>query len=285
MKLPHDSASGATRPKYERVLDLWLRDQGIKLPGSARMTGGNIIQYGVDLRIGTAHFNELLGQQEPMPMAEAVRSALAKYDEYQPRTWDNGKDAEEYEAFRDYIPEMIAQGVAAVEDCFKQANSIEGEYQQWHEVDGLDHRIMLYQDYSAGGISGDLKASFPLRNPPKKDGTRTWRVPKPKTEPSWQQVWQQSVYWKATGQMPSLLFVTASGYHIANSQNCEALTEQSLERAYNHAVRSWMTTQNLFTAANGSWKTLAGLVCPDFNEIARMHGPDYVKLAQQLWSN
>ena len=31
MELTHDSASGATRPKYERVLDLWLRDQDIRL--------------------------------------------------------------------------------------------------------------------------------------------------------------------------------------------------------------------------------------------------------------
>lgn len=131
----------------------------------------------------------------------------------------------------------------------------------------------------------DLKCSLPLRNPPKKDGTRSWRIPKPKTEPSWQQAIQQAVYWKATGQEPSLLFVTASGYHIANKENCQALTEENLELAYNDAVRSWKTTQNLVKAANGNWRTLAGLVQPDFVEIAQRHGPDIVKLARQLWSD
>ena len=283
MKLTHDSANGATRPKYERVLDLWLRDQGIRLPMAARPWAGICVEYGSKCATGLADFNELLGQQEPMPMAEAVRSAMAKYDEYKPRTWDEGKDAEEYEAFREHIPEMIAQAVAAVKDCFSKANVMEGEYQRWMDVDGLDHRIMIYQDFSAGGQQADLKCSLPLRNPPKKDGTRSWRIPKPKTEPSWQQAMQQAVYWKATGQEPSLLFVTASGYHIANKENCQALTEESLELAYNDAVRSWKTTQNLVRAANGNWRTLAGLVQPDFVEIAQRHGPDIVKLARQLW--
>ena len=156
MKLAYDSATGATRPKYERVLDLWLRDQGIRLPMAARPWAGICVQHGTDLALGLADFNELIGQQEPVPMAEAVRSAMAKYDEYEPRTWDEGKDAEEYEAFREHIPEMIRQAEAAVYVCFAKANLIEGEYQRWHDVDGLDHRIMLYQDYSAGGQQADL---------------------------------------------------------------------------------------------------------------------------------
>ena len=36
------------------------------------------------------------------------------------RTFDEGKDAEEYEAFREHIPEMIAQAVAAVKDAFQK---------------------------------------------------------------------------------------------------------------------------------------------------------------------
>ena len=115
---------------------------------------------------------------------------------------------------------MVAVGIASVKDCFSQANLIEGEYQRWLKVDGLDVPVMLYQDYSAGGMQADLKCSLLLRNPPKKDGTRSWRIPKQRTTPTWQQVMQQAVYWKATGQMPSLLFVTASGHHIDNSPNC-----------------------------------------------------------------
>jgi len=283
MGYTHDSASGATTTKDEMILKLWVRHHKMQFPMAARPWAGICTQHGTDLALGLADYNEDIGSQEPVPMAEAVRSALAKYDEYQPRTWDEGKDAEEYEAFREHIPEMIGQAIAAVKECFAQSNLIEGEFQRWHKVDGLDVPIMLYQDYSAGGIQADLKCSLALRNPPKKDGTRSWRIPKPKTEPTWQQTVQQAVYWKATGQTPSLLFVTASGYHIANSQNCEALTESSLDRAYNDAVRSWKITQNLIRAANGNWHTLAGLVQPDFNEIARRHGSTILELARQLW--
>tara|TARA_R110000796_G_scaffold43789_5_gene107404 strand:+ start:709 stop:1593 length:885 start_codon:yes stop_codon:yes gene_type:complete len=285
MGYAHDSASGATAPKDEMILKLWVRHNNMRLPMAARPWAGICVQQGVDLALGLADYNEMLGQQEPTDMAQAVRSAMSKYDEYKPRDWDGGKDAEEFDAFREHIPEMVAVGIASVKDCFSKANLIEGEYQRWLKVDGLDVPVMLYQDYSAGGMQADLKCSLLLRNPPKKDGTRSWRIPKPRTTPTWQQVMQQAVYWKATGQMPSLLFVTASGYHIANSQNCEALTEDSLNRAFNDAVRSWKTTQNLIRAAYGNWNTLAGLVQPDFNEISRRHGPSITQLARQLWSD
>lgn len=280
----NESVSNANLPLDERVLKLYgIAEHKMRFPMAARPWAGICAQSGVDMRLGLEDYNEMLGQQEQSTTAEAIRYALGKYDEYKPRTWDNGKDAEEFEAFRETLPDIIEHGVAAVQECFKQANLLQGEYQRWHNVDGLDVPVMLYQDYSGGNEQADLKVSLSLRNPPKKDGTRSWRVPKPKTEPTWAQVRQQSVYWKATGQMPSLLFVTASGYHIANSQNCELLTETSLERAYSEVVRSWMTFQNLLKASHGSWRTLAGLVEPDFNEIARKHGSTWVDIARQLW--
>jgi hypothetical protein len=209
---------------------------------------------------------------------------MAKYDEYKPRDWDDGKDAEEHEAFREHLPEMMAQSIAGVREFFQGANQIAGEHQRWLDEPRSEVPIMLYQDFSGGGKQIDLKCSLPMRNPVKKDGTRSWRVPKPKTEPTWQQVIQQSVYFKATGETPALLFVTASGYHIATPENCDALSEENLNRAYNEAVQSWVVTQNLLKAANGSWRTLFGLVKPDMTEIARRHGPSITTLAKQAWS-
>ncbi len=281
----HESVSNANITVDQRVLKLYgMAEHKMRFPMSSRPMAGIAGQVGVDARLGLTDYDELLGQQEGLSMAESIRSAMSKFDEYKPNDWDGGKDAEENEAFRETLPDIIENGVAAVQECFSKANLLEGEFQRWHNVDGLDVPVMLFQDYSAGGIQADLKISLSLRNPPKKDGTRTWRIPKPKTEPTWSQVRQQAVYWKATGQMPSLLFVTASGYHIANSQNCELLTEPSLERAYAEVVRSWITFQNLLKASNGSWRTLASLVEPDFNEIARRHGSTWVDIAKQLWS-
>ena len=283
--IKHDSASGATAPKYEQILKWWLRNEhGISLPMSAKPWAGICVQHGVDLSLGLADYDKDAGQQQPLEIAQATKLMLEKYDGYEPRSWDGGKDAEEFEAFREHLPEMLANGKAAVEKAFTFANRMEGEYQIWHKEPKIDVPIMIFQDYSGGNTQADLKCSLPVRNTVKKDGSRTWRVPKPKTEPTKQQVMQQAVYWKATGQDPSLLFVTAAGYHVADQFNTPALQEENLELAYQEVVMSWQITQNLLKAANGSWRTLAGLVQPDFEEIRARHGDEILTLAKNLWS-
>ena len=279
-----ESASAATIEIYEWVLKNYgLVEHKMRFPMSSAPMVGISVQHATALRYGLQDYDPMLGQQMEMNIDEAIRHGIAKFDEYKPRTWDDGKDAEAAEAYRETLPDLIRMAVLSVGECFAQANLLEGEYQRWMHVDGLKVPVVLYQDFSAGGMQADLKCSVSQRNPVKKDGTRTWRVPKPKKEPTWNQIKQQAVYWKATGQMPSLLFVTARDYHIANSQNCEQLTEASLERAYNDVVRTWKIHQNLVEAANGSWRKLAGLVDPDFNEIARKHGSTWLEIAKQLW--
>jgi len=280
----HDSASGATQDQWEFVLKLYCRHLQVKMPMAARPMCGIVVQDGANKILGLDKYQPLIGQQDGMEQTKAIAEAMQRFNKYKPRTWDDGKDAEEFEAFKDYIPDMILHAAEGVREAFKHANMIEGEYQRWHNEPKIDVPIMLYQDYSGGGKQTDLKAKPPLRNPPKKDGTRSWRVPKVEgTQPTAQQQMQQSVYNKATGEPPSLLYVSASGYYIADADNCDALKPEALEKAYADVVRSWQINQNLLKAANGSWRTLAGLVQPDFNEIARRHGPSIVDVANQLW--
>jgi len=280
----HDSASGGTEEPWAYVLKLYTRHLGVKLPMAARPWCGIKIQDGANLILGLDTYQPLIGQQEGMDPAKAIAQTMKHYNSYQPRKWDDGKDAEEFEAFKDYIPDMILHAVEGVREAFANANMIEGEYQRWHNEPKIDVPIMLYRDYSGGGKQVDLKAKPPLRNPLKKDGTRSWRVPKVEgITPTAQQQMQQSVYRKATGEPPSLLFVSASGYFIADADNCDQLKPDALDKAYADVVRSWQIKQNLLKAANGSWRTLAGLVQPDFNEIARRHGPSIVDVANQLW--
>ena len=280
----HDSAFGATQLKWEFVLKLYCRHLQVKMPMAARPMCGIVVQDGANKILGLDKYQPLIGQQDGMEQTKAIAEAIQRFNKYKPRDWDDGKDAEEFEAFKDYIPDMILHAVEGVRERFKAANMIEGEYQRWHNEPKIDVPVMLYQDYSGGGIQCDLKAKPPLRNPPKKDGTRSWRVPKVEgMVPNAQQQIQQAVYNKATGEPPSLLFVSASGYYIADADNCDQLKPDALEKAYAEAVRSWQISQNLLKAANGSWRTLAGLVQPDFNEIARRHGPSIVDVANQLW--
>ena len=279
----HNSASGATQPTYEHILKLYLRKEyKMNFPFAARPRAGQIVQEIVDLHLGLDGYSPIQGKKQGMSLAQATKKGIDSYNTYQPRDWDDGKDREEFDHFKEVVGEMAAFAVQGLKEHFGGLD-FEGEYQRWHEDERIDVPTMLFQDYCGNGLQIDLKCSFPMRNPLKKDGTRSWRNPKPKTEPTAQQQMQQAVYWKATGNRPALLFVTPAGYHIASDENCDALKLDVLEGVYEDVVARWLTIQNLMRAANGNWKNLFGLVTPDYGEIAGRHGSEILKIARDAW--
>ena len=279
----HNSASGATQPTYEHILKLYLRKEyKMNFPFAARPRAGQIVQEIVDLHLGLDGYSPIQGKKQGMSLAQATKKGIDSYNTYQPRDWDDGKDREEFDHFKEVVGEMAVLAVQGLKEHFGGLD-FEGEYQRWHEDERIDVPTMLFQDYCGNGLQIDLKCSFPMRNPLKKDGTRSWRNPKPKTEPTAQQQMQQAVYWKATGNRPALLFVTPAGYHIASDENCDALKLDVLEGVYEDVVARWLTIQNLMRAANGNWKNLFGLVTPDYGEIAGRHGSEILKIARDAW--
>ena len=279
----HVSASGATQPIDEHVLKLFLRkEHKMNFPFAARPRAGQIVQSIADMALGVHEYSPIHGPKEPVDFDEAVRRGMTKFEFYKPRDWDGGKDAEEYHHFKEVIPAMARYAVDGIREFYKGV-AFEGEYQRFYEEEKLDVPVILFQDFTGAGRQIDLKCSLPLRNPPKKDGTRTWRNPKPKTEPTPQQIMQQAVYWKATGDAPGLLFVTPAGYNIVTAENCDALRPEALEETYQDVVRRWVVQQNLLKAANQSWANLFGLVQPDFGQIAGRHGPEIIKIAREIW--
>lgn len=279
----HNSASGATQPTYEHILKLYLRKEyKMNFPFAARPRAGQIVQEIVDYHLGFDDYSPIHGKKEGMPFADAVRKGVNNYSTYIPRDWDGGKDREEFDHFKEVVGDMAVFAVEGLKEYFGGFD-FEGEYQRWLTDDRIDVPTMLFQDYCGNGLQIDLKCSFPMRNPPKKDGTRTWRNPKPKTAPTAQQQMQQAVYWKATGDAPALLFVTPAGYHIARPENCDALKPEILEGVYEDVVGRWIVIQNLLRASNGNWKNLFGLVTPDFGEIAGRHGSEILKIAREAW--
>jgi|TARA_R110000796_G_C14566692_1_gene435390 hypothetical protein len=279
----HNSASGGTQTVDEHILKLYLRKEyKINFPFGAKPRAGQIVQTGADFYLGLDNYSPIQGQKKGIPIEEAIQKATTEFMTYQPRDWDDGRDMEDYQEIKNHIAVMIHNSVNGLKEYFGDVQ-IEGESQRWVEVDGIDVPTMLFLDYIGDGKQIDLKCSFPMRNPLKKDGTRSWRIPKPKTEPTRQQVLQQAVYWKATGFTPGLLFVTADGYNIVTADNCRALSEDSLNEAWNEIVHRWMIIQNLLKAANGNWKTLFGLVQPDFATISQRHGGEILNIAKNAW--
>lgn len=279
----HVSASGATQPIDEHVLKLFLRkEHKLNFPFAARPRAGQIVQSIADMALGVHDYSPISGPKKPIDFDEAVRRGMTDFEFYKPREWDGGKDAEEYHHFKEVIPIMARHAVDGIEE-FYEGVDFEGEYQRFYTEEKLDVPVILFQDFTGAGRQIDLKCSLPLRNPPKKDGTRTWRNPQPKTQPTPQQIMQQAVYWKATGDTPGLLFVTPVGYNIVTAENCDALKPEALEETYQDVVRRWVVQQNLLKAANQNWANLFGLVQPDFGQIAGRHGPDILKIAREAW--
>lgn len=279
----HNSASGGTQPIDEHVLKLYLRKEyKMNFPFAARPRAGQIVQEIVDLHLGLDNYSPIQGRKQGIAMGEAVRKGIDEYNTYQPRDWDGGKDIEEFGAFKDVFADMAAFAVEGLNEYFG-SGELEGEYKMWLKDERIDVPTMLFQDYCGQGKQIDLKCSFPLRNPPRKDGTRTWRAPKPRTTPTPQQQMQQAVYYKATGDKPALLFVTPAGWHVCTPENCDALKPDVLEGVYEDVAQRWIVIQNLLRASNGNWKTLFGLVQPDFGTIAGRHGPEIIKIAREAW--
>ena len=280
----HNSASGGTQSTYENIFKLYLRKEyKMQFPMSARPRAGQVVQEGCDHYFGLHDYSPVRGRQEGLSLDESIRHAMTEYMNYTPIKWDGGKDADVYEACKDVIPEMIRHAIDGLEEYFGKNVELVGEYQRTFKDDRLDIPTIMFLDYADDTRQIDLKCSLPLANPPKKDGTRTWRVPKPKTEPTWQQAAQQSVYTKGTGLTPALLFVTAEGYNLATPDNCDMLKPAVLEEMYESIVQRWLVLQNLMKAANGNWRTLFGMVTPDYAEIAQRHGPEILDIAKQAW--
>ena len=279
----HVSASGGTQSLDEHILKLLLRKEyKMNFPMSARPRAGQIVQIVADLCMGLHEYSPIRGQQERMDFSEALRHGMAEFMTYQPLTWDGGADAEAFAEFKNHIADMSRHAVDGLNEFFGD-EELEGEYQRYYKDPRIDVPVTLFLDYASEARQIDLKCSLPLRNPPKKDGSRTWRVPKPKTEPTPQQVMQQAVYHKSTGLTPGLLFVTSAGYNIVTAENCEALQPDRLEEAYENVVRRWLAVQKLMQVANGNWRELFALVPPDFGQIAQRHGGEILKIAKDAW--
>ncbi|MEL0116919.1 MAG: hypothetical protein VW739_04320 [Pelagibacteraceae bacterium] len=280
----HNSASGGTQPTDEHILKLYLqKEHKMRFPMSARPRAGQVAQEGTEHYFGLHDYSPIKGQQEGLSLPEAIRHAMTEYMEYQPLMWDGGKDAEQFEAFKEYIPDMIRHAVHGIEEYFGRNTELQGEYQRMFWDERLDVPIIGYLDYSDETRELDLKCSLPVANPVKKDGTRTWRVPKPKTEPTHQQILQKAVYYRMTGLKPALLYVTAEGYNLCTPDNCEALSHDNLTAAYEEIAGRWITIQNLMRAAGGNWRRLFGMVTPDYAQISQRHGPEILDIAKQAW--
>ena len=129
----HQSASTANLPIDQAILKLYLRQEHkLNYPDAARMMLGRLVQTALDHHLGLHDFSPIKGQQEGLEINQAIRESLTEYQQYTPRTWDNGKDQLEYETYQDYLPDMVKVAAQGIKEYFQNVNSIDGEFAQHH---------------------------------------------------------------------------------------------------------------------------------------------------------
>jgi len=70
------------------------------------MEGGKAVQKIVDLCLGLNDYIKARGVQEQKSFEQALREVTHEYSLYKPRTFDDGKDAEEYAEIKNHLSEM-----------------------------------------------------------------------------------------------------------------------------------------------------------------------------------
>jgi hypothetical protein len=115
----HNSASGATQPLDEHILKLKIRkDYDIYFPFAAKPRAGQIVQMACDWHLGLDKYSPIQGQQKGMDIDLAIKKAMTEFMTYQPRKFDDGKDAEDYQEIKNHIPQMVHHAVQGLQEYY-----------------------------------------------------------------------------------------------------------------------------------------------------------------------
>ena len=204
---------------------------------------------------------------------DATKTAIMDFD-FHPAD----ESQEKREKFRELIPQMGEIGVDLLAEAFGGASE---EKSVEVYLPGIEIPIIGYVDMMKDGVFCEMKTKAPRLGAVKKDGTRGWsKAPLPK-EPQIDHIMQAAVYWKATGAIPSIAYITAEDGIRFDPFNCDLLKESGLEFAIEEVRRKALIRQNLLKISTDA-KVLAGLVEPEFDHPFYWNH-QFKEEAKELW--
>jgi hypothetical protein len=248
---------------------------------NAKMLAGRVVQDCANLVLIDDH-----------TLDAAIRQGMSRLDEYEPRTWDDGKDERQLIVVRDEFVDVLTNAIKGVKEAHDAygLNRVEGESEIFANLPGLELPYSGFPDFSRR-IELKTKWSGVADT---KSGKRSAPLPQ---QPDWNHVCQVAGYWFGTGLMQTIVYARktpttkrktsgaddAVGYRVFNESNSDKLSKDGLQGAINHIVAKCAIRENLLKSTN-SVDEMLRLIEPDFGHMwAWDMRPAVLDEAKKLW--
>ena len=244
-------------------------DQSLNQSNSAKMFGGVLVQAACD--------QILLANKDPQ---EAIDLALQKYMDYTPRSWDEGKDADDWSNCQLKLSDVIRTSVAGLREAMAKAPKVYGEV----DLKGClpNNKVEHFNKPDYVGV-GDLKTKWPRRAKTKK-GFSEASLPKDLSGPfEMNNVYQVAGGWHINNRQPVwLLYANGNDYALFNEDNCEQLQPEFLDKVVKDQSVHHKVTEKMLMLSDET-TDLFELVSPNWDHISWSEPPSVVEEAKRVW--
>jgi len=202
------------------------------------------------------------------PLAAALKDARRQLSLYAPR---DEADAKLKDQALEQIGDVVENGVGVTRELVIKNPEIERKIT--FELEGVAVPVLGYVDLIWENNFLEIKTKWRKKN--------GGAAPMPKV-PSFNHTLQCAIYWKATGLHPRLLYVRDMNCVLFDSNNCESLTTENMERLLEYARQIAIQRQNLLRIST-DFDFLKTIIPADWESMYWNIDPEYLVEAKNIW--
>ena len=210
---------------------------------------------------------------------ECIEYGSNAFNEYKPRTWDDGKDADKIEINRDEFATVFKNAAEGIQEAQLHLglNQLEGEKEVFTNIEGLALPYYGKPDFTH---QIELKTKWSTKDVRAKSGSRASSLP---NQPVWSHLCQVAGYWYEKKRPQIIIYANKMGYRMFHSQNCEQLSEDALSATITHVAAKCRIREHQLKSTDSA-HDLMQLIEPDFGHFyAWDRNPEVVDEAKKLW--
>ncbi len=236
---------------------------------NANMLGGRTVQTMCDMVLIDRADQE-----------EAIRHGASEFDSYKPCHFKLEKDTNQTAVVRDEYVSVFKSAIDGIKEAadYFGLNRLEGEKELMFNVPGLQLPYNGRPDFSK---RIELKTKWSSYSDKTKSGKRSASLP---TQPLFSHVAQVAGYWAGTARMPqAIVYANATGSRVFTPDNCDWLTQQSMETVAQRLFAKCKIRENLLKKS-ADVEELLSLIEPDFAHLYAWDvAPEVLLEAKQIW--